>query len=324
MLIGLGVFVLIMVAFMTYVYMFGGEQEPKVRGRSRCAPASRQGQASRQYRLEEAQRVREQQINEIRARVEREHEAKRAEAAAGAGGAAAMAGAGGASTAARLVVAPSPLRGAGAEPYVAFPASAGSSNARGPQYAGVAASHTRASHLSDFEPAATAGAAGSALPPAALDGDSPSAIEEGKESVFDTVWGARQSSGAAPLKASKTGGADAAAGDEDDGLTKFMPNMSDSVDGKDKDTNMALFTPERLKLSNRMSGHTGSGGELSEVDDFLEKQRDPSAGMKKLGRYSQLGQSQIQSIRDQYAADSGSAAEDVVVFNGSDHHYMRS
>ena len=329
LIIGFVIFVVSVLVIMALVNMsFTSDSSPD--SRRTCGKTKKRNKMllAAPNRLEEAQRVREQQIAEIRARVERDHSARAAAAAAAPppshASVAAAGGGGSSSTANRLVVAPAPLRGAGVEPYAPFAASSGSSNARGAQYAGVASSSTRASPLSDFEQKAAPAAAA-----AQQQGGEQQEDEGGKESVFDTVWGARQSSGAAPLKkaAGAAGGGGGGGDDEDDGLTKFMPNMSDSVDGKDKDTNMALFTPERLQLSNRMSAHTGSGGSGGsggDVDDFLEKQREVGAGMKKLGRYSQLDQSRVQSIRDQYVADSGSTAEDVVVFNGSDHHYLRA
>jgi hypothetical protein len=260
-------------------------------------------------RLEEAQRVREQQINEIRARVEREHAAKMHQHQH-------HQQQHGASTGNRLVVPPAPASRAGSvEPYAPFPASAGSSNARGPQYAGVAASNTRATTLfSDFV-SANGEQKGAELEGAGVGG--------GGGSVFDTVWGARQSSGEPPTASSTKGTQGGVDGDdEDEGLTRFMPNMTDAVDGKDKDTNMSLFTPERLKLSNRMSGQIGGGesggGGGEDRDDFLAKQREAGSGMKKLGKYSQLDQGRAQSIRDQYASQ-GARGEDAVVFNGSEY-----
>ena len=280
----------------------GEEEEPKNTNGSKLK--------SSRHRLEEAQRVREQQINEIRARVEREHASKVHQHHH-------QQQQHGASTGNRLVVPPAPAsRAQGVEQYVPFSASAGSSNSRGPQYAGVAASNTRATRLvSDFGPA---------------NGDQKQGAAElegaggGGSSVFDTVWGARQSSGEAPTASAKRAKQGAAGGDDDDddeGLTRFMPNMADAVDGKDKDTNMSLFTPERLKMSNRMSGQIGggeSGGGGEDQDDFLAKQREAGSGMKKLGKYSQLDQGRAQSIRDQYASQ-GARGDDVVVFNGSEY-----
>ena len=103
------------------------------------------------------------------------------------------------------------------------------------------------------------------------------------------------------------------------GLNAYLPNEAGATeDGRDPQTGLPIFTPNKLRRSN-MLGSYGKEG-------FLRQVQDPLTGYRKAVGKSFIASTQLQTDltkrRAQFNADRAAGNDDPVLFNSSDWAYF--